>query len=183
MKVYWRQTNSEGPAVMVFTNNAEQMAGLWWFKGNEKGNGGLWDGKRKSMVVGSCPHWSGGIGKQMHEDLSKRGTSRVYGINFDSDSDVLKNESKTVLDEVVAMLKSEAAWKIEIDGHTDSTATAAHNQQLSERRAESVKTYLVAHGIDSARLTTRGFGATQPVAPNETDIGRAQNRRVELVKK
>lgn len=71
---------------------------------------------------------------------------------------------------------------ITIAGHTDSTSTAEHNQQLSERRAASVKNYIQGAGIDQSRLKTVGYGASQPLASNETELGRAQNRRVELLK-
>ena len=65
-------------------------------------------------------------------------------------------------------------------GHTDSTGSDAYNQGLSERRARSVADYLSSHGVQSARIGTRGFGETQPVASNETEEGRAANRRVEI---
>jgi outer membrane protein OmpA-like peptidoglycan-associated protein len=107
---------------------------------------------------------------------------RVYGINFDSDSDHIKDESKPTLDSIVAMLKRKGNWKMSIEGHTDSTSTPQHNQTLSERRAASVKTYLTAAGIEASRLTTIGYGQDKPVAPNDNPIGKAQNRRVELVK-
>jgi outer membrane protein OmpA-like peptidoglycan-associated protein len=70
-----------------------------------------------------------------------------------------------------------------IEGHTDSTATAAYNQELSQRRAAAVKSYLQAGGIDAARLSTVGHGASRPVSDNDTPVGRALNRRVEFIKK
>ena len=70
-----------------------------------------------------------------------------------------------------------------IEGHTDSDGTTEHNQILSEKRAESVKLYLVSEGISSSRLFTKGYGESVPVAPNTTSTGKAQNRRVELVVK
>jgi len=70
-----------------------------------------------------------------------------------------------------------------IEGHTDSSGSDAHNLDLSQRRAESVKASLVAGGIAADRLLTRGFGESKPVADNVTELGRAQNRRVELVKR
>lgn len=73
-------------------------------------------------------------------------------------------------------------WKLTIEGHTDASGSAAHNQTLSEQRAAAVKAYLVGKGIDAARLNTAGFGASRPVAANASELGRAQNRRVELVK-
>jgi outer membrane protein OmpA-like peptidoglycan-associated protein len=89
---------------------------------------------------------------------------------------------KPTLDRIAALLKAKADWKLTIEGHTDSTATPEHNLQLSKRRAEAVKAYLQTAGIDAGRLKAVGLGATKPVASNDTGTGRAQNRRVELVK-
>jgi OmpA-OmpF porin, OOP family len=84
---------------------------------------------------------------------------------------------------VTQVLKTQPDLKLVIEGHTDSVGKAAYNLDLSKKRAESVKTYLVQKGgIDGARLTTQGFGDTKPIAKNDTDVGRAQNRRVELVR-
>ena len=80
------------------------------------------------------------------------------------------------------MLKAKPDWNITIEGHTDSTSSPEHNQQLSERRAASVKSYLQSAGIDPSRLKTAGYGATKPVTSNDTELGRAQNRRVELIR-
>ena len=118
----------------------------------------------------------------MTKDLEEFGRARVYGINFDTDSDVIKDESKPTLDKIVAVLKAKPDWKLTIEGHTDLTSTPEHNQQLSERRAVSVRNYLQVAGIDPSRLKTVGYGATKPVASNGTELGRAQNRRVELTK-
>jgi outer membrane protein OmpA-like peptidoglycan-associated protein len=183
MKFTWREAGDDkGPAVMVFSPDGRKMFGLWWNEGNTGSGGGQWNGTKKSATVGTCPHWSGGAQEQMTKDLAELGRTRIYGINFDSDSDVPRDESKPTLDRIAALLKAKADWKLTIEGHTDSTATAAHNQQLSQRRAEAVKAYLQKAGIDGARLKAVGLGATKPVAGNETEIGRAQNRRVELVK-
>ena len=183
MKFTWREAGDDkGPAVMVFSPDGRKMFGLWWNEGNTSSAGGQWNGTKKSDTVGTCPHWSGGAQEQMTKDLAELGRTRIYGINFDSDSDVPRDESKPTLDRIAALLKAKADWKLTIEGHTDSTATAAHNQQLSQRRAEAVKAYMQKAGIDGARLKAVGLGATKPVAGNETEIGRAQNRRVELVK-
>jgi outer membrane protein OmpA-like peptidoglycan-associated protein len=182
MKFTWREEGDQkGPAIMVFTPDGKQMFGLWWNEGNT-GAGSEWNGTKKSNTVGTCPHWSGGAQEQMAKDLAELGRTRLYGINFDSDSDVIKDESKPTLDRIVALLKAHSDWKLTIEGHTDSTATPEHNLQLSKRRAEAVKAYLQTAGIDAARLKAVGLGATKPVASNDTGIGRAQNRRVELVK-
>jgi OOP family OmpA-OmpF porin len=110
------------------------------------------------------------------------GRARIYGANFDPDSDRLKEDSRPTLDRIVATLKKHPDWRLTIEGHTDSTSTPEHNKSLSERRAVALKNYLQASGIDPSRLTTVGYGSTKPVAGNETPVGRAMNRRVELVK-
>jgi len=182
MKFTWREEGDQrGPAIMVFSPDGQQMLGLWWHDG-DTGGGGEWNGTKKSKTVGTCPHWSGGAQEQVAKDLQELGRARIYGINFDSDSDVIKDESKPTLDRIAAVLKANPGWKLTVEGHTDSTATAEHNLHLSKRRAEAVRVYLQAAGIDGTRLKSVGLGATKPVASNATGAGRAQNRRVELVK-
>jgi outer membrane protein OmpA-like peptidoglycan-associated protein len=176
----WRQPNGKGPAIMVLTPDGKQMIGVWWFDGRP--DRGLWYGKRKSDEVGSCAHWVGGIQGQITKDLEELGRARIYGINFDTDSDRIKDESKPTLDKLVGIMKAKPDWKLTIEGHTDSTSTPQHNQDLSERRAASVKNYLQSAGIDPSRLKTIGYGQTKPVASNDSELGRAQNRRVELTK-
>lgn len=186
MKITWfeKEDRSErGPAVMVFTPDGKAFRGFWWRSGNEaKLPDGEWNGTKKSAAVGGCPHWSGSVSGELTKTLSATGRARIYGILFDLDSATIRPESKPVLDEVVASLKAEPTWQLTIEGHTDSTGAAEHNRVLSQQRAESVKAYLGAAGIDPARLQTAGFGATQPVADNSTELGRSQNRRVELVR-
>jgi len=185
MKFTWRQNNpSSGPALMVFSPDGKEMFGLWWTDGQTDQPGGIWDGKKISTDVGSCPNWTGksGAAEQMTKDLEDSGRTRVYGINFDLDSDTIRAESKPTLDKIVAVLRAKPEWKLKVEGHTDATGGEAHNQQLSQKRADAVKAYLVTAGIDGARLTTAGLAATVPVASNSTESGRAQNRRVELAK-
>lgn len=170
--------------VLVMSPDGQRFIGLHWpDSGNLSDYGGdHWDGKKKSAEVGTCPGSATSAEAQLTKELEEFGRARVYGINFDTDSDVIKDESQPTLDKIAAVLKAKPEWKLTIEGHTDSTSTAEHNQQLSERRAASVKNYLQAAGIDPARLKTAGFGATKPVASNDTELGRAQNRRVELAK-
>jgi outer membrane protein OmpA-like peptidoglycan-associated protein len=187
MKFTWREDggpDDEGPALMVFTSDGQRMVGLWGNKGAEKLTN-TWNGKKISSDVGACPHWSpksGGAEKRMEDELAKLGRTRLYGINFDTDSDVIRAESKPTLDKVVGVLKTQPTWKLTIEGHTDSTGGDAHNQELSQKRAEAVKNYIVGAGIGGERLTAHGMGAGAPLASNDTPLGRAQNRRVELVK-
>jgi len=85
-----------------------------------------------------------------------------------------------VLDDAVAVMLEYRQLRLLIEGHTSSEGTREHNLDLSKRRAESVKAYLVAKRIDAERLETAGFGPDRPVADNDTDAGREQNRRIEF---
>jgi len=93
---------------------------------------------------------------------------------------VIKKTSKKTLDEAVAVLKEHSDVRLEISGHTDSDGNRDHNIDLSARRAEAVRKYLVDAGIDSARLTSRGAGPDEPVADNKTKANKALNRRIEF---
>jgi OOP family OmpA-OmpF porin len=99
---------------------------------------------------------------------------------FDTNSSYVKDEAYPLLDEVVTILQDNPEIEVEIQGHADSTGTAEYNLWLSERRASRVMDYLLSKGIDPGRLEAKGYGSTQPVASNDTEEGRAQNRRVEL---
>jgi outer membrane protein OmpA-like peptidoglycan-associated protein len=185
MKFTWTEEGQgkKGPAIMVFDPSGQQMFGLWWYDTDSQGAGSDWNGKKISSDIGSCPHWKGtGAEATMQKELEEAGRTRVYGINFDTNSDVIRDESKPTIDKMAAMLKAKPEWKLTIEGHTDSSGGDLQNLPLSQRRADSVKTYLVSAGIAAGRLTTKGFGASQPLAGNETATGRAQNRRVELAK-
>lgn len=180
----WVQERRRGPAVLAFSPDGREMLGLWWNEGATTTAGQIWSGRKTSDAVGACPHWKSGRSgsSQLASDLSSAGRARIYGINFDTDSDVIKPESKAAIDGIVGLAKDKPEWTFTIEGHTDSTSNAVRNQMLSERRASAVKAQLVAAGIAAARLKTQGFGAGRPVADNTSAIGRAQNRRVELVK-
>lgn len=180
----WVQEQLRGPAVLTFSPDGKELLGLWWKEGETNEPGGIWSGKKSSDAVGGCPHWKGRQdgGSQLAQEMSATGRARLYGINFDTDSAVLRPDSKPALDAILALAKAQPGWTFTIEGHTDSTATPAHNQTLSEQRAAAVSAWLANAGVAASRLKTQGFGATKPVANNETALGRAQNRRVELVK-
>jgi outer membrane protein OmpA-like peptidoglycan-associated protein len=104
----------------------------------------------------------------------------LEGIHFDTNKDVIKSESKPILDKAVEVLKKFPQVRIEISGHTDSKGDYAHNMDLSQRRAESVRKYLIENGIEESRMETRGAGPNEPIATNDTAEGRAENRRIEV---
>jgi len=101
-------------------------------------------------------------------------------ITFATDQDQLNPAFFPVLDSVAIVLNKYQQTLLDIDGHTDSVGSPQYNQALSERRAVSVAQYLTTRGVDSRRLLVVGFGQTQPIAPNDTEQGRAMNRRVEI---
>lgn len=102
------------------------------------------------------------------------------GITFAYDSAEVQPQFQGTLDEVASTLVQFPKTYIDIYGHTDSDGSEAYNQTLSERRAQSVANYLAAHGVQTARMATKGFGEMQPIASNETPEGKAANRRVEI---
>jgi len=104
----------------------------------------------------------------------------MRGIQFETSSDRIKNSSISILNEVVAIMKANPGYKLNIAGHTDSVGDAAKNQSLSQRRATSVMNYLVQNGVDGLRMSAVGYGEEYPIADNDTREGRQQNRRVEL---
>lgn len=104
----------------------------------------------------------------------------LRNIYFDYDKATLRPESKDELDRLVTLLKTLPALKIEISGHTDNRGSEEYNLKLSFDRARSVVDYLIAAGIESQRLTYKGYGFSQPIASNETEEGRQLNRRVEF---
>ena len=121
---------------------------------------------------------------ELAKTLNEKGSIALHNILFDTGKATLKPESSKELQLVVSVLKADVSLKIEIQGHTDNVGVKAANLTLSQQRADAVRDYLVKNGgIAAARLTAVGFGDTKPVAPNTTDDGKAQNRRVELVKK
>lgn len=100
---------------------------------------------------------------------------------FPTDSYSLNDQEKESLDELANKLKKKNKNKIRIDGYTDSTGSVEYNNTLSEKRANSVKEYLEKQGIESSRMTTKGYGSSNPIADNKTAEGRKKNRRVEVI--
>lgn len=153
----------------------------------EYGYDTFWSGDKISGDIGDCPaipDWHGAAASsQLGVDLQSAGRARLDGVNFDFNSDMIQAVSYTTLDQVAALLRAKEEWSIVLEGHTDNVGSDAFNKDLSKRRAASVQAYLVSKGISAARLSSQGFGFDRPVASNDTQGGRALNRRVEIVKR
>lgn len=108
------------------------------------------------------------------------GPISLQGVKFPYDSAELTDESRAILDQVAVVLKRQADVVHEVAGHTDSQGNPAYNMWLSQKRAESVRRYLISRGVDAGRLKARGYGGLQPIADNSTWAGLISNRRVEL---
>lgn len=121
---------------------------------------------------------------ELSKVLAEKGSVALRGVLFETGQAAIRPESAALLAEVGALLKNEPALALEIQGHTDNVGAREANLRLSSARAAAVKTHLVTtFGVAPDRLTTAGLGDTRPVADNTTEAGRAQNRRVELLKK
>lgn len=123
-----------------------------------------------------------GGGMNMIDTLAREGRIVTHGINFDVNKATLRPESQGTLSQIVKLMKENTDLKLEIGGHTDNSGEAAKNVTLSQARAEAVKQALVGQGVDAARLTAKGYGASKPIDSNDTPEGKANNRRVEFAK-
>jgi len=104
----------------------------------------------------------------------------LKGVNFETNSATLTPGSSSILDQAAAVLKQRPNAKVEVQGHTDARGKDAYNLKLSDRRAAAVLKYLVGAGVNAGMLSSKGYGESSPVASNDTEEGRAQNRRVDL---
>jgi len=138
------------------------------------------DGDGVNNCLDKCP------GSQAGQAIGPDGcavplTIDLKGVNFDFDKATLRPDAMTILGEAIDILKKYPQLKVEVAGHTDAVGTDAYNQGLSERRAQTVYDYLTSNGIDAARLNgPTGYGESRPLDTNDTDDGRAKNRRTEL---
>jgi OOP family OmpA-OmpF porin len=119
--------------------------------------------------------------EEMKRELDSKGHVALY-INFDFDKADIKPDSRPIINEVVKLLSTNPSLNLTVEGHTDNVGIPDYNKRLSDARAKSVVAALTAQGIQERRLRAAGFGQEKPIADNSTDAGRAQNRRVELVK-
>lgn len=118
----------------------------------------------------------------MRQAIDQDGRVALH-INFDTDKATLRQDAQPTIAEIGKLLADDPALQLSIEGHTDASGEAAHNQALSTARARSVLGALVGLGVDPARLQSRGYGQERPVADNASEAGRAANRRVELVRR
>lgn len=168
-------------------------AGIGALIGNKAGNTAV-----GAILGGALGGVAGGlIGKKMDKqaaqientvpgaEVIKAGEGIIVkfdsGILFGFDKSDLKPEAKTNIQKLVASLNENEDTDILVIGHTDNVGRSEYNLGLSERRAASVKSYAIAQGLSASRIKTEGRGASEPIASNETEDGRAQNRRVEIV--
>ncbi len=122
-------------------------------------------------------------GKTMREQLDESGHIVTHGIYFDVNSAQIRGESYKTLADILQMLGDDPSLRLVIEGHTDTDGADAANLDLSQRRAESVRAYLMENGkIDGERLEAKGYGETKPIDANTTPEGKANNRRVELAR-
>jgi outer membrane protein OmpA-like peptidoglycan-associated protein len=140
------------------------------------------DGDRVLENVDQCQGTARGTEVDARGCAILRPTLVLRGVNFATDSAEIQSSSFGVLDGVARILADNPDVRIEISGHTDNTGGRAHNVSLSQARAESVKNYMVSRGIDAARLDARGYGMARPSGTNDTEEGRAQNRRIEFTR-
>lgn len=120
---------------------------------------------------------------EMAQAIAAGGKVALYGILFDFDKADIRPESRLQIDEIAALLKADGALRLVVAGHTDNQGGAAYNLELSKKRADAVVAALSSnYGIAADRLLAQGMGSAAPVASNDSEAGRAKNRRVELVK-
>ncbi len=138
------------------------------------------------MLIESKPMDTGLVtlaANALDQNLINTGKAVIYGITFDFDKADIRPESKSQLDQIGKLLTDHADLKLAITGHTDNQGAADYNQKLSQRRAEAIVAALAgSYGIAAGRLSAQGMGASSPIASNDSETGRARNRRVELVK-
>lgn len=122
------------------------------------------------------------VASELFEGLNNSGSVALY-INFETGKAIIKPESDKIIEQIAEMLKTNPTLNISVEGHTDNVGKADANKTLSLNRATAVINGLVAKGIDKSRLSAKGWGQEKPVANNDSEDGKAQNRRVEIVKK
>lgn len=156
----------DGNLIAHYAKNGRNIW-VWITRAADDSGGGL----RYQVADVGAENWA--------EQLKSACRLTLTGVNFDFNKASLRKDSSPALEKAASTLKG-LNLKIEVQGHTDNVGQEAYNDKLSTQRAESVRAWLVAHGVAADRLTSKGYGQRQPVADNDSDAGRAKNRRVEL---
>ena len=142
------------------------------------------DGDGIADIDDHCPNAKGTMENKGCPEIAKQDVVRITYIGskifFENNSDKLKVASLVLLDELVKILNKYDGANLAIDGHTDSNGSDEFNMVLSQKRTNSVRTYLISKGVTESHLTATGYGETKPIADNKTSLGRSKNRRVEL---
>ena len=142
------------------------------------------DGDGVPDYLDKCPNVPGVAANkgcpEIKAEVKKIFAQALLGIQFEAGKDVIKKISNAILDKVVNVMKENPTYNLEINGHTDNQGIPAKNLELSQKRANAVKNYLITNGVDASKLTAKGFGQTVPVNGNKTPIERSKNRRVEF---
>jgi len=140
-----------------------------------------YDGDNDSVIdrQDACPNTTAGARVDV-KGCEIREVINLPGVNFETNSDRFLPGAESVLNDAAATLRMNQDIVVEVAGHTDSAGSAEHNEGLSERRAETVRDYLISRGAHPSNLTSNGYGEAAPIADNATAEGRARNRRVEL---
>jgi outer membrane protein OmpA-like peptidoglycan-associated protein len=195
-----RAAEPSAPAIVRNYENAIQKVGgtilgsvpNWWVNGKivkdgqetwaqiERGNGKIW---LRIVEKKAMEQYIVADAAALRNDIRAAGHAAIYGILFDTGKSTIKPESAQTIGEIAKLLKADPTLKIHVVGHTDNVGDIESNLKLSKDRGEAVLQALVRdHGIAAARLRSYGCGQFAPVASNDTEEGRAKNRRVDLVK-
>ncbi len=164
---------NEGTLVFALTQEGE-LSGVWGTGPTDRN--ARWDGKKLPKATITCEKPEAGLAAE----LQSKGRVVLHGILFDAGKDTVRPESITVLEALATAMKQTPGTYV-IEGHTDDRGGEAANRTLSEKRAASVKKWLVRKGLPDTSLRTEGFGMSRPAMSNTSEAGRAANRRVEVV--
>jgi outer membrane protein OmpA-like peptidoglycan-associated protein len=176
-----KDLNQERPALKVFSDEVDGTYLMALTQGTTYGLFTSSEGYLYKSMTFDTQASDEVIVIDVHLDPIENGATVVMNnIFFETDSDVLSTTSKAEIDEVASFLMVNSTTRIRIEGHTDDTGSAEYNLDLSNRRAEAVKSQLIALGVDAERVDARGLGMTMPIANNATALGKASNRRIEF---